>query len=105
MAKINNLKECKQVFERAIAENFDGMRLNDGFLDALIEQYGMESLLYLCALTIADHDTDGHYSRRNKEWAKSIDIAENECERRKLDMNTHPAVLNGIIDILLKRNK
>lgn len=105
MAKTKDLKGCKQAFQRAIAENFDGMWLKDGFVEGLVEQYGLESLLYLCALTIINHDSDGRYSRRNKEWAKSIDITENEYERRELELNTHPAVLDGVTDILLKRSK
>ena len=78
MAKTKDLKECKQAFQSAIAANFDGMWLKDGFAEELVKLYGLESLLYLCALTITNHDSDGRYSRKNKEWAKSIDITENE---------------------------
>lgn len=105
MVKTKDLKECKQAFQRAIAENFDGMWLKDGFVEDLVKRYGLESLLYLCALTIKNHDSDGRYSRRNKEWAKSIDITENEYERRELELNTHSAVLDGVTDILLKRSR
>ncbi len=105
MAKTKDLKECKKAFQSAIAANFDGMWLKDDFVEELVEQYGLESLLYLCALTIRNHDWDGRYSRRNKEWAKSIDITENEYEQRELEMNTHPAVLDGVTDILLKRSR
>lgn len=58
MAKTKDLKECKQAFQSAITENFDGMWLKDGFVEELIERYGLESLLYLCALTIQSHDSD-----------------------------------------------
>ncbi len=105
MAKTKDLKECKKAFQSAIAANFDGMWLKDDFVEELVEQYGLESLLYLCALTIRNHDWDGRYSRRNKKWAKSIDITENEYEQRELEMNTHPAVLDGVTDILLKRSE
>ena len=105
MAKTKDLKECKQAFQSAIAANFDGMWLKDGFAEELVKLYGLESLLYLCALTITNHDSDVRYSRKNKEWAKSIDITENEYERRELELNTHPAVLDGITDILLRRSR
>ena len=95
----------RSAFQSAIAANFDGMWLKDGFAEELVNLYGLESLLYLCALTITNHDSDGRYSRKNKEWAKSIDITENEHERRELELNTHPAVLDGITDILLKRSR
>lgn len=104
-ANFKELKECKQTFQNAIAENFDGMHLNPEFIDDLILRYGLETLLYLCALTIAAHDWDGRYSRRNKEWAKSIKIKESESARWQLELNTHPAVLDGVTDILLKRTE
>lgn len=105
MAKLKDLKECKQTFQNAIAENFDGMYLKSEFVDGLIKRYGLESLLYLCALTISGHDWDLRYSRRNREWAKSVEIEEDESVRWQLELNTHPAVLNGVTDILLKKIK
>lgn len=105
MMETKDLKECKQMFQSAIAENFDGMWLKTEFLEKLIERYGLSNLLYLCALTIKGRSWDTRYSLRNREWAKSIDITENEYERRELEMSTHPAILDGVTDILLKRGK
>ena len=105
MAKFTDLKECKQTVQSAIAENFDGTHLKPDFIDDLIRRYGLETLLYLCALTIAGHEWDGRYSRRNKEWARSIEFEERESVRWQLELNTHPAVLDGVTDILLQRSK
>lgn len=104
MAKTKDLTECKQAFQNAIAKNHDGLRLKTDFLDELIAGYGLESLLYLCALTIANHDWDTRFSPRNRQWAKTIDITESEDERRALNMTTHPAILDGVTDVLLKRS-
>ena len=105
MAKFKELKECKQVFQDAIAENFDGMYLKSEFLDELIKRYGLETLLYLCAMTITGHEWDGRYSRRNKEWARTVKIEEAESVRWQLELNTHPAVLDGVTNALLKKIK
>lgn len=105
MEKFKELQKCKQVFQSAIAENFDGMWLKEGFLDGLIERYGLQKLLYLCALTIVGHEWDGRYSKKNKEWARTIKIEEAESIRWQLELNTHPAVLDGVTDALLKRLK
>ena len=39
MAKTKDLKECKQAFQSAIAANFDGMWLKDGFAEELVNLY------------------------------------------------------------------
>ncbi len=103
MEKFKDLKECKQTFQDAITANFDGMHLKSDFIDGLINRYSLDTLLYLCALTINEHDWDLRYSRRNREWAKTIQIEESKSVRWQLELNTHPAVLDGVTDILLKR--
>ncbi len=93
-------KQCKQDFQKAIRDNFDGMYLNPDFIDEMISIYGLERLLYLCALTIASSEWDGRYSNSNKIWAKSIVHTEKNDE---LCLNTHPAVLDGVTNLLRKR--
>lgn len=104
MAKFKELQECKKTFQSTIAENFNGMHLNADFIDELIKRYGLETLLYLCALTISEHEWDGRYSRKNKEWARSIDIEECKSVRWQLELNTHPAILDGVTTILLMKS-
>ena len=43
---------------------------------------------------------DGRYSRRNKEWAKTIPNENPETVRCGYVLNSHPAVLDGFIDLV-----
>ena len=45
-------------------------------------------------------DWDGRYSRRNKEWAKTIPNDNPETVRCGYALNSHPAVLDGFIDLV-----
>ena len=96
--------ECKSEMDRAIRDNFDGMRLNEGFEDKLIERYGMERVAFIIATTINEHGDDGRYSRTNKEWAKTIPMSESEDDRRNCILNVHPAVLDGFTDRIRKKS-
>ena len=69
----NNVNlQCKEAIEAAVREHFDGMYLSQ----------------------------DGRYSRRNKEWAKTIPNENPETVRCGYVLNSHPAVLDGFIDLV-----
>ena len=57
-------EECREAIDKAISENFDGMRLKDGFIPELIDKFGMERVQYILATTIRENLGDGRYSRR-----------------------------------------
>lgn len=96
---------CKAEITSAISNNYDGMYLKSGFEDELIEKYGMERVAYIVATTIKEHETDGRFSRANKEWANTIPVSEGETERRDCCLDTHPAVLDGFTDRIRKKIK
>ena len=50
--------------------------------------------------TVQLQDWDGRYSRRNKEWAKTIPNDNPETVRCGYTLNSHPAVLDGFIDLV-----
>ena len=52
------------------------------------------------ANTVQLQDWDGRYSRRNKEWAKTIPNDNPETVRCGYALNSHPAVLDGFIDLV-----
>ena len=90
-------------FEQAIAENFDGMSLKADTAIGVIEKYGEERVAFVLANTLKQLSHDGRFSDGNKQWADGIDIPENIS--RGMDLNrdyiveSHPAVLNGFIDM------
>ena len=98
--------DCKNAIEQAIAEGFDGMRLNPDVAVGVIEKYGEERVAFVLANTLKQLSYDGRFSDGNKRWADGIDIPENIS--RGMDLNrdyivgSHPAVLNGFIDMARK---
>ena len=93
--ELNNA--CREEMDKAISENFDGMRLKEGFERELMERYGRERVEYLLATTVKENAWDGRYSRENREWADSIPVSESESERIACCLHSHPAVIDGLI--------
>ena len=90
-------RNCKVDIERGIATHFDGMHLNTDFIVNLYALYGEERMNYVLANTVQMSDGDGRYSPGNKAWAKEININNAEDDRRTFYVNSHPAVLDGLI--------
>lgn len=91
---------CKEAIEAAIREHFDGMRLSHDAAKDVIDAYGMERVAFVLANTVQLQDWDGRYSRRNKEWASTIPNYHSDTIRRNYALNSHPAVLDGFIDLV-----
>lgn len=97
----NNVNlQCKEAIEAAVREHFDGMYLSHDAAKGVIETYGMERVSLVLANTVQLQDWDGRYSRRNKEWAKTIPNENPETVRCGYALNSHPAVLDGFIDLV-----
>ena len=97
----NNVnRQCKESIEAAVREYFDGMYLSHDAAKGVIETYGMERVALVLANTVQLQDWDGRYSRRNKEWAKTIPNENPETVRCGYALNSHPAVLDGFIDLV-----
>lgn len=97
--------ECKHEIEQAIRNNFDGMHLNKGFENKLIEQFGMERVKYVLANTVQENEWDGRYSPETKEWAKTVTVTEKSDHRSQFVIGSHPAVLDGFINRVRKAEK
>ena len=76
------------------------MYLSHDAAKGVIETYGMERVSMVLSNTIQLQDWDGRYSRRNKEWAKTIPNDNPETVRCGYVLNSHPAVLDGFIDLV-----
>lgn len=95
---------CKQGIEAVIRENFDGMHLNPGVLKPVIDRFGEERVAYVLANTVQQKSYDGRFSHANKEWAASIPIRKDtddgrDDHRDSFVVDSHPAVLDGFIDL------
>ena len=97
--------ECKLAIEDAIRQNFDGMHLNEGFEEKIIEQFGMERVAFVLANTVNEREWDGRFSRENKDWAKTVPMSEDENVRSECCLTTHPAVLDAFINRIRRKIK
>ena len=97
----NNVNlQCKESIEAAVREHFGGMYLSHDAAKGVIETYGMERVSMVLSNTVQLQDWDGRYSPRNKEWAKTIPNYNSDTVRVGYAVNSHPAVLNGFIDLV-----
>lgn len=96
---------CRYSVEGYIRGNFDGMRLKTENISGLVDYYGEERLNFVLANTVQMSETDGRYSLGNKAWASGIVVLNDESERRKFYINSHPAILDGFISSYRKQQK
>ena len=96
-------RECKGAIEDTIRQNFDGMYLKHDIVKPLAEQYGSERIAFVLANTLQQESWDGRFSRDNKAWASEFSIPENIVHgmdmNSELIVSSHPAVLDGFIDM------
>ena len=69
----------------------------------MAEQFGHERILYVLAITIRQKDWDGRFSADNKQWAKTVPVAENP-DAWGTDRNCYLAVNShsGLVDLFTK---
>ena len=92
---------CRAAIEKAIAENFDGMRLSADAAAQVLSEFGSERVLFVLANTVQNKEWDGRFSRENKAWAAAFliepDVVMGMDRRLQFIVNSHPAVLDGFI--------
>lgn len=96
---------CKTAIEEAIRKNYDGMRLEKGFEDELIAKYGAERIRYVLANTVQQKAYDGRFSQKTKAWAAMTPIPQPDDLRRYFIVETHPAVLDGFIQRMIRKER
>ena len=101
---------CKKDIEDAIARNFDGMHLNKECVNEVLDRYGSERVSLVLAATVQTKAWDGRFSNTNKDWAFSVDIKDTDTargfdRRDEYAVGSHPAVLDGFINLARKEMK
>ena len=97
--------DCKRDIEKTVAEHFDGIRLERKAAPEVIERFGAERVALVLAATVQAKSWDGRFSALNKDWAFSFDfpgpVNESGFDRRHdYAVETHPAVLDGFINLV-----
>ena len=93
---------CAGAIELAIRRDFDGMHLKDGCAKSVIDQYGYKRVGFVLANTLQEHAYDGRYHEVNKQWSRRIFIPSDGGHRLTFVLNSHPAVLDGFVDLYRK---
>ena len=96
---------CKRDIEKTISAHFDGMRLERKAAPEVIDRYGIERVALVLAATIQSKPWDGRFSSANKDWAFTFDFPDAVSElgfdrRNDYAVETHPAVLDGFINLV-----
>ena len=89
---------CKEAIEEAVRTHYDGAHLNENCLSEVLQEYGYKRTTWTLANTIQQKDWDGRFSPRNKSWAQQTYIPPDERHNSDFVVETHSAVLNGVVD-------
>ena len=96
-------QDCKKAVEEAVSRNFDGMHLDKGAVKPVLKEYGAERLAFILANTLKQEEWDARFSRDNVAWATDFFNSENMDYGAEgnvyLSLSSHPAVLDGFIDM------
>ena len=95
---------CSKAIDEAIRNNFDGMHLNDSTADGVIQEYGIDRVIYVLANTLQQKEYDGRFSAVNKEWAAKTEIPDGK-NNYEFCSDAHPAVLDGFCDMVRKAQR
>ncbi len=100
---------CRDAVEKAIADNYNGNRLDvEATSRQLGEKCSPERLKYVLAATVQDKDWDGRYSPENKAWAKTVFVADGTMSwggnrnREFTSNNAHPILINALVSHVRK---
>lgn len=101
---------CKNDIEDAIARHFDGMHLDKEAVTEVLDRYGNERVSLVLAATVQVKAWDGRFSHSNKDWAFSVDVADDKSacgfdRRDEYAVSSHPAVLDGFIKLVRQEIK
>lgn len=93
---------CAKELKEAIADHYDGYRLQAHAADVVLKKYGQERTLFVLANTIQLMRDDGRVSRANIQWADTIpiphDTPDDDSNRRHFRINEHP----GLFDLFVR---
>ena len=94
---------CKTAIEAAIGDNYSDNRLNPEGAKKVVENFGLDRVKKILALTVIVKDWDKRITPENKAWAKSVrpnDVKE------KIDLSLVIDRVNpGLTDIFIKQVK
>ena len=93
---------CREAIEDAIRRSFDGMHLDKDCIIPVLDKYGYKRTAWVLANTLHELKWDGRFSPANKQWAERRYIPQDERHNAAITVRSHPAVLDGFVDLYRK---
>lgn len=93
---------CRDAIEDAIRRSFDGMHLDKDCITPVLDEYGYKRTAWVLANTLHELKWDGRFSPANKQWADRRYIPQDERHNAAITVRSHPAVLDGFVDLYRK---
>ena len=69
---------CRDAIDNAIRDNYRDNCLGHDTAKQVIAEFGFDRTLYVLANTVREKDWDGRIDNRNKDWARTIPVFEDE---------------------------
>ncbi len=85
---------CRDGIEEIIRHGFDGAHLDRDCARKAIEEFGIQQVELVLAVTIQRRSWDERFSQRVREWADARNIPPGELDRG-YTLNTHSVVVDG----------
>lgn len=85
---------CRDGMEEIIRHGFDGAHLDSDCARKAIEEFGIQRVELVLAVTIQRRSWDGRFSKQVREWASARDIPPRELDRGYA-LNAHSVVVDG----------
>ena len=93
---------CRDAIEDAIRRSFDGMHLDKDCITPVLDEYGYKRTAWVLANTLHELKWDGRFSPANKQWAERRYIPQDERHNAAITVRSHPAVLDGFVNLYRK---
>ena len=93
---------CREAIEDTIRRSFDGMYLDKDCITPVLDAYGYKRTAWVLANTLHELKWDGRFSPANKQWAERRYIPQDERHIADITVRSHPAVLDGFVDLYRK---
>ena len=74
-------------------------------LQPLLDKWGYKRINFVLANTLQELSYDGRFSRKNQEWAKATFIPQDGTHNISLMVKSHPAVLDGFVNMVREAYK
>lgn len=95
---------CRDAIDNTISNNYRDNCLGSDSAKQVIAEFGLDRTLYVLANTIREKDWDGRIDRRNKDWAQTIPVFDDDNGfgyNRNRDFvvdKSHPGLLNLFVN-------